>query len=176
MHNWRKRRNYRTRINTNETISYIIRVYRKDVVVSAKVYDAYAKGGWKIENTEYGLKRDRVLQDNNGRAVRDADGQTITLPEREVSLERLMADARTSPADELLPEEIVLRRMEISDLCQYLSILRENEWDLIYSLFYSNDGAGMSEREYSQLSGIPQRTINDRKAKIFDKLKNLLTE
>jgi len=32
----------------------------------------------------------------------------------------------------------------------------------------------MSEREYSKLSGIPQKTINDRRHKILGKLKKLM--
>lgn len=45
--------------------------------------------------------------------------------------------------------------------------LAPSEQELITALFYD----GMTEREYAIKSGIPQKTINDRKRRILLKLK-----
>ncbi len=63
-------------------------------------------------------------------------------------------------ADKLMAENI--RRV--------VSLLPSAERELIEALFFK----GYSEREWSKISGIPQKTINDRKHKILGKLKKLL--
>ena len=55
-----------------------------------------------------------------------------------------------------------------------LSQLTENERELIYALFYSNGGSGMSERDYAKLKGVSQPSVNQRKARILGKLKKIL--
>jgi DNA-directed RNA polymerase specialized sigma24 family protein len=51
-----------------------------------------------------------------------------------------------------------------------LILLNQAEMELIKALFYD----GVSEREWSAVTGIPQKTINDRKQRILNKLKKLL--
>lgn len=48
--------------------------------------------------------------------------------------------------------------------------LAPSEQELITALFYD----GMTEREYAIKSGIPQKTINDRKRRILLKLKKII--
>lgn len=67
-------------------------------------------------------------------------------------------------------EETVVRRMMLDKLRSALSLLSEDEQSLINAIFFR----GLSEREWSKKSGIPQKTINDRKRKILSKLKKFL--
>ena len=67
-------------------------------------------------------------------------------------------------------EEVVIQNIMIEKLNKSLVLLNQSEMDLINALFY----AGYSEREWASKTGIPQKTINDRKRRILDKLKNLL--
>ena len=67
-------------------------------------------------------------------------------------------------------EELTDVREDIRLLRHALLELEEKELNLIISLYYK----GLSEREYSQKTGIPQRTINDRKHRILAKLKKIL--
>ena len=48
--------------------------------------------------------------------------------------------------------------------------LAPSEQELVTALFYD----GMTEREYAIKSGIPQKTINDRKRRILLKLKKII--
>jgi DNA-directed RNA polymerase specialized sigma24 family protein len=83
--------------------------------------------------------------------------------------------------EEMLPdyeavdlEEQVVTQMMIERLHGCLPLLSEDERELIDALFFSNEGAGMSEREYAKISGVPLMTTNDRKAKILNKLKKMM--
>lgn len=51
-----------------------------------------------------------------------------------------------------------------------LSLLEQDEQILIEALYFK----GFSEHEWSRKTGIPQKTINDRKRRILGKLKKLL--
>jgi DNA-directed RNA polymerase specialized sigma24 family protein len=146
------------------------------VKMSDKLLISLKKSDRKMEYEEYDLKRDRTLQDADGKPVLDKNGQPVTLPEREVSLDRLMYEDWDFPSDEPSPEDILIRRMEYGELYRCLDMLRPGERALIDALYFSNDDKGMAEREYAEISGIPQKTINDRKARIFAKLKKLLAD
>ena len=65
-------------------------------------------------------------------------------------------------------EETVVRRMLLDKLRSAFSMLSEDERSLINAI------RGLSEREWSKVSGIPQKTINDRKRRILAKLKKIL--
>lgn len=67
-------------------------------------------------------------------------------------------------------EETVVHRMLLDKLRSALSLLSEDERSLINAIFF----CGLSEREWSKASGIPQKTINDRKRRILAKLKKIL--
>ena len=172
MQNWRKNRNFRKTENADGTFTYVITVDGIKVEVSEEVYTAYAQGGYKMENMEFGTKSDRILQDADGRAVRDEHGNPVVLPEREISLDKLIGEDWDFSSSELSAEDTVLARIETEALYRYLNMLDANERDLIDALFFE----GMTEREYSAQSGIPQKTINDRKRRILEKLKKLMQE
>ena len=163
-------RNYRRVEKADGSVTYFIVVEGKFVEVDKAIYMAYRKGCRKIEYMERDLKRDRVLRDEKGKAILDENGQLIILPEREESLEKLIDEDLEFPSSEPLPEEAAMKQSEIEGLYYGLTLLDADERKLINALFFD----GFSERGYSSKTGIPQKTINDRKCKILNKLKNIL--
>ena len=170
MQNWRKNRNFRKIENADGTFTYVVKVDGVMVEVSEEVYATYAQGGYKMENMEFGIKSDRVLQGADGRAVRDKHGNPVVLPEREISLDKLVGEDWDFPSSEPSAEDTVLARLEVEALRSCLDLLGADERELIDTLFFE----GTTEREYSARSGIPQKTINDRKLRILGKLKKYL--
>lgn len=67
-------------------------------------------------------------------------------------------------------DETVIHKIMLDKLHDSLVLLSEDEQKLINALFFRN----LSEREWSAETGIPQKTINDRKSRILIKLKKLL--
>ena len=57
-----------------------------------------------------------------------------------------------------------------------LETLPEHERKFIEMLYFSNNGDGMSEQEYSFISGMPTAAINSRKERIVSKLRDLLED
>lgn len=167
MQNWRKYRNYRKYTNTGGSFTYVIRVDGRRVEVSEEIYTEYASSARRIEYMEHDLKRSRVLQDADGKAVRDENGQPVILPEREVSLEKLIGGDWEYASAEPSPEDDLIARHDIDALRAGLALLGDAERALITALFFE----GLTEREYSARSGIPQKTVNDRKHRILGKLK-----
>lgn len=170
MKNWRTNRSYRKIKNADGTYTYLIRVEDKYVPVSKEVYTVYAQSERQLEYMELDLKRDRVLQDANGRTILDESGLPIILPEREVSLDKLMDEDWDFPSSVPSPEDAVLKQLEASHLHQCLNLLDPDERMLIDALFFE----GLTERACAKRSGIPQKTINDRKGRILKKLYHLL--
>ena len=66
--------------------------------------------------------------------------------------------------------ETVVHRMMLDRLRSALAMLSEDEQKLVNAIFFQE----LSEREWSNISGIPQKTINDRKRRILAKLKKIL--
>jgi len=170
MQNWRQTRSYRKLKNPDGSFTFFIKVDGKYVSVSKEVYTVYAQSERQLEYIELDQKRDRVLQDANGKAVLDQNRQPIILPEREVSLDKLMAEEWDYPSSAPSPESAVLDQLEITTLHQSLSSLETEERALIEALFFE----GLTERAYSERSGIPQKTVNDRKNRILKKLYQFL--
>ena len=67
-------------------------------------------------------------------------------------------------------EEDLMEKIEREELHKAIGKLEKEERILIVALFFE----GYSEREWMRITGVPQRTINDRKRKIIEKLKKLL--
>lgn len=66
-------------------------------------------------------------------------------------------------------EEQVIHEIELEMLRRALKTLTDEELKIIYGLFLGKER--LSERELSRRLGIPQKTINNRKHRIFKKLK-----
>lgn len=93
---------------------------------------------------------------------------------RDVSMDAVLADdfrgedSLKDPAQDVV--EQVERILMTDKLRKCLPLLAEEEQELLHALFYQRK----SEREWSAETGIPQKTINDRKRRILGKLKKFL--
>jgi RNA polymerase sigma factor (sigma-70 family) len=67
-------------------------------------------------------------------------------------------------------EDVTVDKLLAEKLHQCLTELTREEQELIYALFFR----AISERQYAEMTGIPQKTINDRRHRILVKLKKLM--
>lgn len=74
--------------------------------------------------------------------------------------------------DETDVEKSAMHNLELEALRMALSKLPPKEYDLIYHLFLADEP--LTERQYGEVRGIPQKTINCRKQAILRKLKKYL--
>ena len=88
------------------------------------------------------------------------------IPSREDSYERLLEEEKRQFSDGSDLEELVLLHDDILKLRRALLQLEDDELVLIEALYFKE----LSERQMSLQTGIPQKTINDRKRKIIAKL------
>ena len=170
MQNWRKNRNFRKIENADGSFNYVITVDGERVEVSEDVYTAYAQGGYKMENMEFGVKSDRVLKDSTGKAVRDEHGNPLFLPEREVSLDKLIGEDWDFPSVEPSPEDILFsgEGSETAEFNRCIALLTDEERALVQALFYE----GLTEQDYAEILGIRQQNVNKRKLRILKKIKS----
>jgi RNA polymerase sigma factor (sigma-70 family) len=119
---------------------------------------------------EHDLKRDRELQDSNGKAVLDKNGNPIILPEREISLDKLIAEDWDFPDGEPLLENTFIRELEFKELHRCINLLNGDERDLIQALFFDE----LTIREYAEYTGKTKSSVDRKKKKILDKLKIFL--
>jgi DNA-directed RNA polymerase specialized sigma24 family protein len=92
-----------------------------------------------------------------------------------ISLSYAECDDEEYPEESLADEGInveqeVFHQIDLEILRRALDSLIEEEYALICALYLQDKP--MTEREYSVTSGIPQKTINDRKIRILKKLKS----
>ncbi len=114
----------------------------------------------KMQYQEYDLKADQT--------VISQEGQTITtIPGREDSLERLAEQEVQFAAETESVEETVLRRLQYAQLHKALSLLSDDERELIDRLFFR----GQTEREAAAEMGIYHNAVHKRKNRILGKLK-----
>lgn len=129
---------------------YVLIVKKKRIAVSKEVYRAY----YKLKEREKYL--DRL-----------AEAKNISLEacnQNGIQVEYVITCSQESIEDKLIKAEMIAKMVEC------LNLLDKNERMLINELFFN----GKSERQLSSETGIPQRTINDRKRKILRKLKTVL--
>lgn len=117
----------------------------------------------KMQYQEYDLKTEQTV-------ISQKDQSITTIPSREDSLERL-ADQEVQFAGETESvEETVLRKIQYAQLHKALSLLSDDERELIDRLFFQNQ----TEREAAADMGIYHNAIHKRKNRILGKLKNFL--
>lgn len=110
-------------------------------------------------------------QEQNRRAYLKASAPEYAV----VSYDALMREDGT-PACEFIQDETedvaaeATERVMLETLRKALAQLSAEERQLVRAVFFE----GMTEREYAVKSGIPQKTINDRKRRILAKIKNLM--
>lgn len=172
MQNWQKHRNFKKHENADGSFTYTITVDGETLEVSEEIYTTYAQGGYKMENMEFGFKYDRVLKGADGKAVRDDNGQAVILPEREVSLDRLIDEDWEYPSSGPSTEDTVLGQLDVEALYSCLDLLAVGERELITALFFN----GLTEREYAGKLGISKTALHARKNKVLAKLKIFLNQ
>jgi len=142
---------------------FFISIGGQRVEVSQEVYLTYYRSKRRDRYFERDIKTET--------AVRDKDGNVISYrPAKEDSLDRRMEAGEQFAAVQTSVEDTVLCDLMAEELHEALDKLPESERELMDALYFQ----GLTEREYTATSGIPQKTINDRKNKILTKLKKVL--
>ena len=114
----------------------------------------------KMQYQEYDLKTEQTI-------ISQEDQTITTIPSREDSLERL-AEQEVQFAEEAESvEETALRKLQYEQLHKALSLLPDDERELIDRLFFQ----GQTEREAAECMGIYLNAVHKRKNHILKKLK-----
>jgi len=134
----------------NHDTKYTLLVGKKRIPVTQEVYKAY----YRCRNREKYL--DKLAEENNI----SLEGCT----EKGISAEYIIAFAEDSMEDAIILNEMTAKMLRC------VQMLDEPDRTLIVELYLR----GKSEHQRSAETGVPQRTINDRKRKILSKLKKLM--
>lgn len=133
------------------------------VELTPEVLDFLDKSDRKMEYAEVDLKVEGFKCDQEKEIAR-------FLPSREDSYDRLVEEDWQFTLDELSPEAVTLHKDELHRLRFCLAQLSSSEQRLIRSLYFE----GLSERQLSVATGIPQKTINDRRRRTLSKLRKMM--
>lgn len=131
--------------------------------VSRELYEAYYKGQRKDKYFTHDLKEEHTRVDKE-------TGQITIIPSREDSYERLLETEKQFAEDAEDVMETAIRAVMLEKLNEALHTLTEDEKAIIHALFYQE----ISEVELAKQLGIARTTLQSRKYKILEKLKNLL--
>ncbi len=115
----------------------------------------------KMQYQEYDLKTEQTVISQENRTI-------TTIPSREDSLERLAEQEVQFAGEAESVEETVLRKLQYEQLHKALSLLPDDERELIDRLFFQ----GQTEREAAEYMGIYRNAVHKRKNRILKKLKN----
>lgn len=130
------------------------------VEVSKEVYETMNKSDRKERYFLEDLKREKIKINQENETIK-------YVKSREDSLNRLLNETLKEFGCESTFEKQIELHLQLADIFKKLKI---NELKLIDALFFKD----LTEREYSLLSRIPQKTINNRKRAILKKLKSWL--
>ena len=138
----------------------------KKLGVSVDTYKFLRSSNRKIRYFTHDLKCEKLIIEN----------ESITfVPSREDSLERLMEDEGVFfSMSEQNVEDIVIGKVLIEQLYHALELLEPGERQLIDEIYFSLDGEVKSEREAAKALGMPQKTLNERKLRVIEKLRLLM--
>lgn len=142
---------------------YFISIQGQRVSVTQEIYEAYYKMERRFRYYEYDIKAERVVRKNGGE---------MRLPGKEDSYDRLqgLGCAPGTQPDEVETE--VQHRLLREMLYAAMKTLSEDECSILWELYWNRK----SERELSRQTGIAQKTINDRKKRILQKLRLILKD
>ncbi len=132
--------------------TYYIRAMGEAVEVPKDLYLAY----YRMRRQEQGL----VEKDEYNGVMHYNDLDTDDI---------LGVESFSSYEDESV-EEAAIRHVLIRELHKAINSLPDADRELIYALYFE----GLSQRELSKRTGIPQKTIDNRKARILRRLKKYL--
>jgi RNA polymerase sigma factor (sigma-70 family) len=136
----------------SERKQYFIRVAGQLVPVTEDVYREYYRMG----------RRERYLEE------RDAANGTILYSDMDTG--ETLGEEAIPDTEAKSVEQTVIDGMMSESLRRCLGLLSDDERSLIEALYFQ----GHSEREWSAISGIPRKTIGDRRNRIIAKLKKLM--
>ena len=138
--------------------------YRKKYPgLSDDIINVLERSDRKMEYQQYDLKTERFQ-------VHYIEQTVICIPSREDSYDRLLEENRQFASDDESVEDAAVKTLMIQKMLECFKLLSPEERSLITGLFFE----GKSERQLAKQTGVPQRTINDRKNKILGKLKKLM--
>lgn len=136
--------------------TYTVKVYNtiskqyEDVAVTKEVYDTYRRTEWNIKDNNESFYEHEIQM--SGLIGGEDDGYENF---------REFIDEENTPERNIIYAEIKKALLEC------VAELAQEERALVQALYWQ----GLSEREYSRRSGIPQRTINHRKMYILEKIR-----
>jgi len=145
-------------------------IFRKRMDYRAKYPDAseavietLEKSDRKMEYQQYDLKAERWCV--------DSERLTVTyIPSREDSYERLTEENMQFADKAERVEDTAVKTVLIEKMLSCLKLLTPEEQELIAELFFKEK----SEHQLFRETGIPQKTIHNRKVRILKKLKNFI--
>lgn len=143
--------------------------YRKqypDVTISDEVLAVLRESDLKRKYCEYDLKVEKQARKKSDETE---DTPPVIVPSREDSLDRL-TDLEKQFASPENVEETVIQNLMLDKLRRCLTEITASESEMVTALFFN----GLTERQLSEKTGVPQKTINDRKCRLLRKLKKLL--
>ncbi len=131
--------------------------------VCKEIIEVLEKSDRQMEYLQYDIKVERCRIDS-------VSGAVTYLPSREDSYERLLEENKQFAAAGESVDDAAIKTVMIEEMLTCLKQLSTEEQELITALFFK----GKSEHQVSRKTGVPQRTIHDRKIKILAKLKKLM--
>ena len=141
----------RTKLNSEYASKLFLPLHGMLMEVTENVYREF----YKEEERQKYLKR---------RAEEKGETSYDMLTTDELNGESLLVDLSLSV------EAVVEKKIMIEKLHKSLSLLTEEEWNLVEAIFFR----GISERQWSSLSGIPLKTVNRQKHRILSRLKKII--
>ncbi len=118
----------------------------------------------KMQYQEYDLKTEQTI-------ISQKDQSITVIPSREDSLERLAEQEVQFAGESESVEETVLRRLQYAQLHKAISLLPDDERELIDRLFFQDQ----TVREVAMDMGIYPNAVHKRKNRILGKLKKFST-
>ena len=137
-----------------EREKYYILVPHALVEVTEEIYSEYHSIDRHLETLEEKDERYGLVSYNS-------------LDDEEIVGEEMISDPYAESVEDKATAQLMAAKLQ-----RCVQRLSPDEQALIHAIYYE----GLSERKYSKRSGIPQKTINNRKRKILTKLKKYLTE
>ena len=142
---------------------FFISINGEQIEVTKEVYLTYYRSKRRDRYYERDIKTETPIRDRDGHIIGYA-------PAREDSLDRLIEAGEDFAAEQESVEDTAIRRLMSDKLHKALDKLSGSDRALIDALYFQ----GMTERKYADISGIPQKTINDRKNRTLIKLRKIL--
>ena len=148
---WQKNRNYWKYENVDGTFTHIITVDGQDVEVCSEIYAAYSQAD----------RRERYCEERDSGRVFHFDG----ISGGKGDLLSYFMDCHIESAEDTAIQNILMVQLQAA-----FQMLDEDSQRLIEALVID----GVTERDYAALIGLTQQSVNKRKKRALEKIKNIL--